>query len=436
MTATTRGRSREGLMRILLLTLGSRGDVQPYAALGTALRAGGHTVTLATASGFGDMIEQAGLDYHEIPLDFRALVATPEMRAATRSVRGLIAAMRSGGEVVDVSLMGSWDAALAYRPDIIVYHPKMLAAPHIAERLGIPAVLAAVVPALSPTGAYPNPLVPMSGLSPSLNRMGHRLVLAASKRAYIGRIRRFREQVLDLPSRSGTDLLGIAGRPIPRLIGVSRVLVPEPAERMPGPTLFTGYWFAQAETEWEPPVELARFLEGEEPPVYVGFGSMAAGDEETLADTAAIVEALREEGLRGVLVKGWGGIGLDGDVPSHVHVLEAAPHSWLFPRCSAIIHHGGAGTTHEGLRWGRPTAIRPTFGDQPFWARRVRAIGAGPGAIGKGRLNVEALRRVLRKLRDPSVVRAAETAGDRIRAEPGAAGGAKVLERLARGSER
>lgn len=423
-------------MRVLILTLGSRGDVQPYVALGVELRARGHEVTVAASIDVRDAIEEVGLGYGEIALDFRAITVRPETQAATRSVRGLVAALRDGGELVDVSFHGSWTAARACNPDVIVYHPKMLGAPHVAEKLGVPALLAAVVPAMSPTEAYPNPLVPVRDLGPILNRATHRLVLAAAARGYAGRVGRFREEVLGLSlRRARTDLFRIAGRPVTRLVGVSRAIVPEPERRPPGPTFFTGYWFTEPEANWTPPAGLARFLNDGPPPVYVGFGSMAPDEQDARAETAVIVETLRVESLRGVLASGWGGLATGGALPPHVHGLVAAPHSWLFPRCAAVIHHGGAGTTHEGLRWGRPTAIRPFFGDQPFWARRVEAIGAGiriHGGRSRERLSEDAMRGTLRVLGRSDVREAADRIGRTMRSEPGTAGAAEVIEQAGR----
>lgn len=118
--------------------------------------------------------------------------------------------------------------------------------------------------------------------------------------------------------------------------------------------------------------DLHRFLECGTPPIYFGFGSMAGDDPTRTA--REVIKALKAIGQRGVLARGWGGLQA-GDAPEHVHLIDEAPHSWLFPRCAAVVHHGGAGTTREGLRWGKPTLIRPVFGDQPFWGRRVEATG-------------------------------------------------------------
>ncbi|RIK15524.1 MAG: hypothetical protein DCC51_14575, partial [Anaerolineae bacterium] len=134
--------------------------------------------------------------------------------------------------------------------------------------------------------------------------------------------------------------------------------------------------------------ELTSFLAAGEPPVYVGFGSMTGNDPERL--TTIALEALRLSGRRGVLLSGWAGLAA-GDLPESVLKLDAVPHDWLFPRMAAVVHHGGVGTTHVGLRAGVPNIVVPFFGDQPFWGDRVHALGAGPRPIVLEELTAERL---------------------------------------------
>ena len=108
--------------------------------------------------------------------------------------------------------------------------------------------------------------------------------------------------------------------------------------------------------------------------MYIGFGSMAGRNPEKLAEI--VVGALAKCKQRGLLVTGWGGMHPEL-LPDSVFVVDAAPHNWLFPRMAAVVHHGGAGTTAEGLRAGVPAVIVPFVLDQPFWGARVKAIGSG-----------------------------------------------------------
>ena len=175
-------------------------------------------------------------------------------------------------------------------------------------------------------------------------------------------------------------------------------------------------WFMDEEP-YTPPAALADFLDGGPPPVYVGFGSMTGNDPERL--TRITLEALRLSGRRGVLLSGWAGLA-DGELPDAVLRLDAAPHDWLFPRMAAVVHHGGVGTTHTGLRAGIPNVIVPFFGDQPFWGDRVHALGAGPRPVGQEDLTAERLAEAITAATDDETmgVQAAEV-GRRIQAEDG-----------------
>src|SRR5699024_10154168 len=143
----------------------------------------------------------------------------------------------------------------------------------------------------------------------------------------------------------------------------------------------TRAWVPGGGGGWEPPAGLRDFLEAGDPPVYVGFGSMGFGGQAGAARrTERLVSLLRRHGRRVVLATGWGGVaGIDG--AEDVLSLTSAPHERLFPRVEAVIHHGGSGTVHAGLRAGRPTLVCPFLGDQPFWGKRVQEAGAGPAPV-------------------------------------------------------
>jgi sterol 3beta-glucosyltransferase len=144
--------------------------------------------------------------------------------------------------------------------------------------------------------------------------------------------------------------------------------------------------------------------------------------------TALVLEALGRSGQRGVLATGWGGLAAT-DAPPSVAVVEHVPHDWLFPQVAAVVHHGGAGTTGAGLRAGVPTLICPFFGDQPFWGRRVAALGVGPQPIAQRRLTEERLRQGIQEMASSAEMRArAASLGDRLRAEDGVARAVALLE--------
>ncbi|MFN2107656.1 MAG: glycosyltransferase, partial [Candidatus Promineifilaceae bacterium] len=172
-----------------------------------------------------------------------------------------------------------------------------------------------------------------------------------------------------------------------------------------------------------------NFLAAGDPPVYVGFGSMAGRDPVRL--TGIVIDALRLAGLRGILATGWGGLQAR-DLHPTIFKLESAPHAWLFPRMAAVVHHGGAGTTAAGLRAARPTVICPFMGDQPFWGSRIHALGAGPEPIPQKKLTPENLAAALRQAVDGPEMRArAETVAEGIRSENGVANAIAIINKKA-----
>ena len=183
-------------------------------------------------------------------------------------------------------------------------------------------------------------------------------------------------------------------------------LIPKPADW--GPEIdIAGFVFLDLASSFKPPETLAAFLDAGEPPVYIGFGSIVVDDPDKF--TTLIFEAVKKAGVRALVSKGWGGLGDEGNTPENVYMLENTPHDWLFPRVSAVVHHGGAGTTAIGLKCGKPTMIVPFFGDQPFWGSMVAKAGAGARqAIPYKRLNVEALAEGIKQCLEPKAKAAAE----------------------------
>ena len=417
-------------MKVLLLAFGSRGDVQPYVALGAALRARGHSVTLATAQGFESLIERHGLTPASVSADIRELIARPEMQAALHSWRARLKAFRETKPLMRALLEDMTAIARETRPEVLIYSVKAPSAPHLAEALDAVALPSFQIPAFVPTGAFPSPLLPLPSLGSFGNRAGHRLLKALMAGVAGRMVKDWRRTSLGLEGPGPRDPFeGFApdGRDLPRLHGYSRHLVPGSGDWALREAV-TGYWFLDQAAGWQPPAALARFLAAGPPPVYVGFGSMPSSQSAAL--TRSVLAALATTGQRAVLATGWGGLS-EVEAGERVHILESAPHDWLFPRCATVVHHGGAGTTHEGLRWGRPTVVCPVFGDQPFWGRRIAELGAGPKPLPQKHLTSEALAAALREAQAVDVVARAAELGTAIRAEPGAEAGADLVESLA-----
>ncbi|NVJ07344.1 glycosyltransferase family 1 protein [Myxococcus sp. AM001] len=408
-------------MRVLISTYGTRGDVQPFVALAKALMAHGHVVALCTPTGFRGMVERHGVPYAH--MDNAVLELTEAvLRAPTRAEQRRL--FKGFGAIIRAGLEDEWRAAQALQPDVLVYHSKALGSHHIAEKLGAAELLAMPLP-LTPTREFPVPMIPGFRLGGWLNALSYRLITLANV-VWAGATNDFRVKTLGLAPRSrfADPMKKADGSAVPALYAYSEQLLPRPAD-WPSQVQVTGCWFLDETEGWTPPAALQAFLEAGPPPVYVGFGSMGAAHAE--ARGATVLQALSLTGERAVLATGWGGL-KTGALPPNVFRLEAAPHDWLFPRMSAVVHHGGAGSTMAGLRAGRPTVICPFLGDQPFWGHMVQRAGVGPRPVPQKSLTAERLAEALRAALSPTVRAQAAALGERIRAEDGTARAVQRIE--------
>ena len=398
------------MAEIVVLTAGSTGDVEPFAALAARLAGRGHRVTLAADGGFESLAPGNGVEFAPIRADFQSLLPTPEGKRP--SVRDDVFPVMRG------MLEDSWTVAEARRPAAIVAHEKTLAAPHIAERLGIPHVQALTVPMLTPTREFPLPAMVRHNLGRLLNRASYRLV-GLLKRPYSALIRSWREDQLGLAAR------GTPPAPARTLYCYSPSLVPTPRD-WPPDAVATGYWLREGGGEEPVDPALEAFVAAGAPPVYVGFGSSVGPDPLRLS--TAVSGALRELGTRAVIATGWGGLG-DVNGGGDTIVIERAPHRWLFPRVAAVVHHGGAGTTAAGLLAGRATVVCPFQGDQHFWGAAVHRAGAGPEPLPAKKLTAQELATAIHAaIQDPGMQRGAIDLSERMGREDGAGRASEEIE--------
>jgi sterol 3beta-glucosyltransferase len=288
----------------------------------------------------------------------------------------------------------------------------------ISEKLGIPIINLEPTPLL-PTRAFPAPSWPLQrDLGGFHNYLSGIVMLLVVWLWYRPFVNDFREG-LGLSTFSYPNFYR-ALRSTPMLSAYSPSIIPHPAD-WPESVQVTGNFFLEETADWRPSPELEAFLETGDPPVYIGFGSMAGRRPERLA--GIVLEALARSGQRGVLLTGWGGLRTELATEG-VFVLDAVPHSWLFPRMSAVVHHGGAGTTAEGLRAGVPSIIVPFVLDQPFWGARIKALGLGPEPIPQKKLTADRLANAIRiTVSNSAMKQRAHVYGEVIRAEEGGGGG-------------
>lgn len=408
-------------MRFAIETLGTRGDVQPYIALAMGLMARGHEVQLAAPVQFADMAAEHGIPFAGLPGEFLALLDTPEGKAAVAGGKGFSAGfklLKHWRPLMMRLLEEEWRAVRSFQPDVLVYHPKSFGSPDMAAALGVPHVLASPIPGFTPTGAFPSPMLPFASLGP-FNKMSHALAIHGARLLFAKDLKAWRATILGL--RGKTVRKPAAGT----LYAYSPAVLPKPGDWDPE-VLVTGYWFLDS-PDWQPDEALESFLKAGPPPVYFGFGSVPGIDRAAMA--GMILEALEMTGKRGLLAGGGGAIG-KVDASARAFFLASAPHDRLLPRTSAAVHHGGAGTTAASLRAGLPTQIVPFFGDQPFWGRRVAALGAGPAPLDWRTLSAGGLAKALAAL-DAAAMRArAAELGTAIAKDRGVEVATRFLERL------
>ena len=415
--------------RILIASLGTRGDVQPYVALANALVLQGAEVTLSTGEGFEDMIEQTGAKARSLPINYQTLLQSEEIQEALFSLKGKIRAAKQNLALQKELTRCLWSITLDEQPDLILFNLKATVVTLAARRLGVPALPTALQPVTAPTAEFPLPLFGIPNLGAYFNRKSYlagRFLMKAGLASLIKPIKPEAEAEFGM---SGALMDGHwpSGGMAPALQAFSRALVPTP-EDWGDENIACGYWLTEPNAAYQPPADLQQFLKDGKAPVYLGFGSMPSQDPEKL--TATVLESLENTRQRAVLATGWGGLvkeKLSSEMADRLFLIDKAPHSWLFPRCSAVVHHGGAGTTHEALRWGKPSLICPVFGDQPFWGSRVHKIGAGPAPLPQKKLTPEQLTAALKALENPKYQIGAEKAAETMSKEPGSAGTAKML---------
>ncbi|MGY6651457.1 glycosyltransferase [Amycolatopsis sp. TRM77291] len=421
-------------MRALLVTHGTRGDVQPMLALAVALVARGHEAVLAAPDSFADAAGEYDIEFAPLGEGANRLMDDPVVKEAIeggyRGIRGKITALRTAQRVKPMMaevLHHVGVAAKASHADVVV-HTTGVPAHHAAEMLGVPAVVVALQPGWIPTGEFPCPMIPLPRLPKILNRATY-LAVAAILRTFAGITSTWRTTELGLPRRRGShDILHDAeGRDRPVMQAFSSEVALS-ATDWPDSVHTTGFWYLPAASGWEPPAALQDFLDAGTAPVYIGFGSMAGRNSRRTR--AVVEEAVRRTGVRAVLATGWGGIAADAGT-GDLFVLDHAPHDWLFPRMSAVVHHGGGGTTGAALAAGRPQVVCPFVADQPYWANRMHAVGVAPPPIRQQQLTADRLTAALRQATgDAGLRERAERLGRENSAENGVSAAVDLLENL------
>ncbi|MEP7137638.1 MAG: glycosyltransferase [Chloroflexota bacterium] len=417
-------------MNIAIIALGSRGDVQPYIALGQGLKQAGHAVRLVTHQNFETLVTSHGLEFWNMRGNVQDVVESPEMRELLEKGNFIAITMRTAKEAERAAVQWAEDGLAASQGmDLLIAGiGSSFISLALAEKLNLPVLQTYLVP-FTPTKNFPSALLPQSlKLGGAFNRLSHQLTRQMMWQGSRSSDTLSRRQVLGLPPAS---FLGpfdsVHLKNLPTLYAFSPSVIPPPTDWSAADHV-TGFWFLDSADDWTPPADLLDFLQAGPAPIYIGFGSMTTRKPEETTDL--VVQALKETNQRAILLSGWGGLQKQ-HLPDSVFMSDSIPHAWLFSHVSAVVHHGGAGTTAAGLRAGVPSIVIPFFADQPYWGGRVADLGVGPAPIPRKELTATQLAQAIQvAVTDRSMRQRAAELGKKIQAEDGIARAVEVIQQI------
>ncbi|KAJ5611400.1 hypothetical protein N7510_008119 [Penicillium lagena] len=387
-------------LNIVIQIVGSRGDVQPFVALGIQLQEFGHRVRIATHPPFKNFVENAGLEFFSIGGDPKEMMTymvkhpgllphckstyDGEVHERRRTIQGILESCWLSCFIAGDNLDSIDNVPTVQKKpfvaNAIIANPPSFAHIHCAEKLGVPLHMMFTTETLD--------LMPVDVLSASA---------AVSK---------FQ---------------------VPFTYCWSPSLIPKPVDW--GPLIsISGSYHLQPPVHYTPPYHLIEFLERFPGSIYIGFGSIMLEDADKM--TRLLLKAIQKAGVSAVIHKGWAGLGCNVPEPlPEVLFIDDCPHGWIFRRVSCVVHHGGAGTTAAAVAAGKPSIIIPFFGDQPFWAEMVAMAGAGPPPIAFKNLTADRVAHAIRVALTPQVSGSAIKLGMRVAKEDGVANGVDAFHK-------
>ncbi|XP_038880598.1 sterol 3-beta-glucosyltransferase UGT80A2-like isoform X2 [Benincasa hispida] len=416
-------------LQIVMLIVGTRGDVQPFVAIGKRLQEYGHRVRLATHANFKDFVLSTGLEFFPLGGDAKVLADyMVKNKGFLPSGPSEIHTQRNHLKDIIFSLLPACqdddpESKIPFKADAIIANPPAYGHTQVAEALKLPLHVFFTMP-WTPTSDFPHPLAHVK------HQMGYRLSYnIVDTLIWLGIrdiINSFRKKKLKLRRISYLSGHYSSLPEVPYGYIWSPHLIPKPKDW--GSKIdVVGFCFLDLASNYQPPNSLVQWMEAGERPIYIGFGSLPVEQPQEM--TQIIVEALEITGRRGIINKGWGGLGSLAEPKEFVYVLDNCPHDWLFPRCMAVVHHGGAGTTAAGLKAACPTTIVPIFGDQQFWGERVHARGLGPPPIPVAEFSLEKLIDAINFMLDPKVKERAVELSKAIEIEDGVGGAVNAFHK-------
>jgi sterol 3beta-glucosyltransferase len=416
-------------MNISIITLGSRGDIQPYIALGLGLKNNGFNVKIITNENFNDFVKSYNLVFHSLRGDVHALVNSEEGKNLLESgyslkfITKFTKLMSSYFEnFFDDMIEGAKDS------DFIIFSPLCFVAQEVAEYLGIKSMGANLQP-FNRTKEFPSFMLPEKfNFIPGYNMFTH----IAFEQAIWQSVRYIvNKNIVQKLNRKKIGLWGkrnnLEKNNFPMIYGFSKHIINRPYDWKSNHHI-TGYWFLDTKENWIPEDSLLKFLDTDKKIIYAGFGSMVNRDPEETSNM--IIKSIKGLNIKLIIMTGWGGLSINQE-HEDIYVVNQIPHDWLFPKINGAIHHCGAGTTSATLKAGIPNISIPFFGDQHFWGNRVYKLGLGTEPINRKDLDSINLRNaIINATTNENLINRSKIISKKINAENGVESAVKVIDNI------
>lgn len=415
-------------MRIAIFTLGSRGDVQPYVALGVEALKYNHEVVICTGESFKSFIEDNNIEFAKADLDLMALLQTEEgQEVFNNGTKHIIKAMKYAKEKVNPAYRKTMEQFYncAKNADIIIYHPKSFGAQDLALKLDIPCICISPVPFIYPIEEFPNLVVYSQGsLGKYINKLTY-IPIKYADASNIKEINDFRKNVLNMPTRkSGIYAYNINNKPIPIVYPISKYLF-EDVKTWDNRVYLPGFIFLENKEE-KLDKEIYEFISKGSKPIVVSFSSMPIKNPHKFKET--LVKALSKSNNRAIVLTGVSGMNFENE--ENILAVSSAPHNMLFPLSKGIMHHGGVGTMASALKAGKPQLIMPFSVDQPFWANRLYKLGYAIKPLSKNSLTVEDLINSFKEMDKEQYINSATEIMKKLNSENGNENLIKYIENI------
>ncbi|GAA0117328.1 MULTISPECIES: glycosyltransferase [Clostridium] len=415
-------------MKIAIFTLGSRGDVQPYVALGVEALKHNHEVIICTGESFKSFIEDNNIKFAKADLDLMSLLQTKEGQDIfNNGKKHILKSLKYAKEKVNPAYRKTMTQfyKCAKDADIIIYHPKSFGAQDIALKLNIPCICMSPVPFIYPIEEFPNLVISSQGnLGKKINKLTY-IPFKYADASNIKEINDFREKVLNMPKRkSGIYAYNINKKPIPIVYPVSKYLF-EDVKTWCNKVYLPGFVFLENKEE-KLDEKIDEFISKGSKPIVISFSSMPLKKPDKFKNT--LLKSLYKSNNRAIILTGISGMNFEDT--ENILAVPYAPHNLLFPLSKGIMHHGGVGTMASALKSGKPQLIIPFSVDQPFWAHRLYLLGYTIKPLNENTITVNSLAKSFIEMDNPKYISSSINIKKKLDSENGNENLIKYIENI------